>query len=175
MFPGPGLPYASEVVDVSGGHHAFAARVNALHPKATGVVTAQLRGDSTARDWQVEAGRPLLGDFSVVRAPVGDVVQAGAGPAVTAAGTPDATRDFVVEITTGGALGVGQYRWSKDGGQTWDESGLTLAASDVLGTTGITASFAAGTYVIGTRYSWGTGLTDLLAAGDVLGLVEPPP
>lgn len=165
---------SSEVVDLSAGHHAFAALVSGIHPNATGVVTAQLRGDASPRDWGVCAGRPLFGDFSVVRAPVGAVEQAGSGPAVSAAGTPDATRDFVVEITTGGALGVGKYRWSKDGGATWDESNLTLAASDALGATGITASFAAGTYVLGTRYSWGTGMTDLLAAGDVVGLVVEP-
>src|SRR5687767_6600932 len=40
-------------------------------------------------------------------------------PAVTFTGTPAATAAIIVEITTTGALNVGQYRYSLDGGTNW--------------------------------------------------------
>ena len=164
-------PYASEVVDISTDHHEFANYVDALYPNDTGVITARLRGDSATREWNVSAAKLLYGDWAEVRAPIGAVAQTGGGPAVTVTGTPDATRPFKIQITTGGTLasGLARFRWSKDGGTTWDESNVTLSASHALGTTGLTAHFAAGTYVLGTTYEWSTGMTTLTNAGDLVG------
>lgn len=67
------------------------------------------------------------------------------GPMIGFSGTPDADYDLRIEITTSGVEGVGVYRWSLDGGGTWEESGLTVPATpwtDALGTTGVTATFA---------------------------------
>jgi hypothetical protein len=81
------------------------------------------------------------------------VTQVGSGPVVTRTGVTLGEYQFVIEITTGGAVGTAVFRWSTDNGVTWT-SGVTTAATVVLGTTGNTANFAAGTYVIATTYSW---------------------
>lgn len=67
------------------------------------------------------------------------------GPAIAFSGTPDADYDFRIEITTSGVEGVGVYRWSLDGGASWEEETLTIPVdpwTDALGTTGVTATFA---------------------------------
>lgn len=75
------------------------------------------------------------------------------GPAITFSGTSvSPTSSYVVEITTSGALSVGVFRWSSDGGSTWT-TGVTLAATVALGATGITANFPAGSYVDDETYS----------------------
>jgi len=87
---------------------------------------------------------------------IGAVVQTGAGPAVSLAGTAAADYSIRVKITLGGALNVGEYDWSTDGGATWVATGVTLPAGGTaaLGATGLTATFAAGTYVLNTTYDF---------------------
>lgn len=74
-----------------------------------------------------------------------------APPTVTLSGTPAGYYDLRIEITTGGALATAVFRWSKDGGATWTST-VTTAASVVLGTTGLTAAFSAGTYALDHAY-----------------------
>jgi hypothetical protein len=57
-----------------------------------------------------------------------------------------------IAITTGGALGVSQFTWSLNG--VPQASGVATAASVILGSTGLTATFAAGTYVQFTTYTF---------------------
>lgn len=67
------------------------------------------------------------------------------GPMIAFSGTPDDDYNFRVEITTGDVEGVGVYRWSLDGGATWEEETLTIPVdpwTDALGTTGVTATFS---------------------------------
>lgn len=72
--------------------------------------------------------------------------QGTAPPAVALSGTPVVgSMEIVIQITTPGVLGTSAFRWSSDGGQTWT-AGVTTAASVVLGSTGLSALFAAGTY-----------------------------
>lgn len=65
-------------------------------------------------------------------------------PAVSVTGDSN-NADLRLEITTGGTRGTAVFRYSVDGGTTW-ASGITTAATVTLGTTGLTAVFAAGTY-----------------------------
>ncbi len=108
---------------------------------------------------------------------MGGVTASGGGPAVTLAGTPLGAYTLHIEIVAGGALGVGTFRFSTDDGATFSET-YTLAASVVLdesrtstgltpaadslvgqnGKTGITATFAAGTYVATETYRAKTNL-----------------
>jgi hypothetical protein len=68
-------------------------------------------------------------------------------PAVTLTGFSNPVgHAFVIKITTGGVLGAALFAWSSDGGQTFSAPTATGAAV-ALGATGITAHFAAGTYV----------------------------
>lgn len=83
-------------------------------------------------------------------------------PAVTFEGTPAATAQIIVEVTTTGILGAGQYRYSLDGGATYSAAAnLPADGTDVLGASGITANFAAGTYTDGDFYMANVGVTDV--------------
>ncbi len=69
-----------------------------------------------------------------------------APPAVRLTGTPVlGSLQVQLQITAGGALGTAVMRWSSDGGLTFT-SGVTTAASVTLGTTGLQAIMAEGTY-----------------------------
>ncbi len=72
-------------------------------------------------------------------------------PVVTQSGTPTRFIDLRVEVTTLGTLGIAVFRWSEDGGANWT-SGVTTAATTVLGTTGITLAWPAGTYATDNVY-----------------------
>lgn len=79
-------------------------------------------------------------------------------PVVTLSGSGP-TIALRIEITTGGALGAALFRWSKNNGSTFEQSGQTTAASFPLGTTGYTAAFPSGTYstnnvYLGTVATW---------------------
>src|SRR3990167_629524 len=77
-------------------------------------------------------------------------------PLVTITGTPDNDYLFVIDLTLGGARGVAPFRWSINGGSTWEASGVVTAATNVLGTTGLTANFPVGTYTDDNAYYWAT-------------------
>jgi hypothetical protein len=73
-----------------------------------------------------------------------------APPAVTLTGNPVTSRNelaFVLEVTTGGTLASTnvRFKWSADGGATFT-TGVTASSAVALGSTGVTAHFAAGTY-----------------------------
>jgi hypothetical protein len=73
-------------------------------------------------------------------------------PVVTLTGVPTCgANELALKFTTGGAPGVAAGQWSQDGGVTWTP--FTTAAPVVLGSTGITASFGAGTYSTDNVYA----------------------
>ncbi len=85
----------------------------------------------------------------------GSVTQSGAGPLITLANAPNDDYDAVVTVVAGGALGVGTFKYTLDGGKTESEtrtipSGGTFTIPD----TGVEITFPAGTYVAGETYSW---------------------
>jgi hypothetical protein len=83
------------------------------------------------------------------------VSQAGSGPAVTVAGTPNDAYQMQVKVVLGGALGVGQFQFSQDGGQTFSATFLIPSGgSFAVPNTGLTLTFASGTYVLGTLYTF---------------------
>jgi hypothetical protein len=82
--------------------------------------------------------------------------QSGSGPAVTFGGTPVSQCNVFVKIDVGGARGVATFSWSLNNGTDYEATGVPTAASVTLGNTGITASFAAGTYVLNETYSAST-------------------
>lgn len=97
------------------------------------------------------------------------VVQVGAGPVVTLAGTALITTSATFLVTRAGALGAGQFAYTLDG-ETWIED-LTIPAGGTyaIPSLGVTATFAVGSYVLGTTYAFTTtqatyNLSDLTAA-----------
>jgi hypothetical protein len=83
------------------------------------------------------------------------VVQTGGGPVVTLTGSPADSYSILITITTGGAVGTAVFKWSSDGGVT-ETTLVTTAATVALGATGLTANFAAGTYILAATYSAST-------------------
>ncbi|MFO7179578.1 MAG: hypothetical protein DIU78_012850 [Pseudomonadota bacterium] len=97
---------------------------------------------------------PNLGISLVFAAPaMGSVTASGGGPAVTLTGTPAGDYQLVIEITKAGAVSTAEFRWSIDGGESWEAEDVVTAATVALGSTGITANFAAGSYVLAETYS----------------------
>ncbi len=80
-------------------------------------------------------------------------------------GSPAGDYDVRVEITTGGALGAAVFRYSLDDGVTWAASGVTAAATYTVGATGLTMTFASGTYQLGDIYTATATISWLSQAG----------
>ena len=95
-------------------------------------------------------------DFATTNA-VGAVTATGAGtlPPVTVTGASvGLDYEFVVEITTAGMRGTAKFRWSLDGGSTWEEENVDTVASYALPDVGPTVEFPLGLYEVGDTYSW---------------------
>jgi hypothetical protein len=107
---------------------------------------------------------------------VGTVVHDGTGPStgVATTGTPLDDLDLVVKITKGGAVGTSTFRLSLDGGDNYSSDYATAATvSAFAAETGLTLTFAAGTYVVDDTYALAASgptysPTDLSAALDAL-------
>lgn len=137
----------------------------ALPDAALGDLTAQELYDLQAEVLEAESDlldtylRPQVGGVPIrqERLSTDGVSHVGTGPSVTVSGTPDEHRDFIILVTAGGARGTATFNWSKNAGASWDGTGITVPVGGtyVLGTTGITATFPAGTYV-----QWETYLFD---------------
>jgi hypothetical protein len=84
------------------------------------------------------------------------VVQTGGGPVVTLTGTPLDDYDIVIEMDLGGAVATATFKWSIDGGATYEAEDVLTAATVALTGTGLTANFAAGTYELATTYESST-------------------
>jgi hypothetical protein len=79
----------------------------------------------------------------------------GGGPAVSLAGTPNDDYQGKIRIRGGGALGVAKFDYNLDGSDQFSEV-LTVPSGGtfVIPSTGLTATFAAGTYVLNESYTW---------------------
>lgn len=112
------------------------------------------------------------------------VVQHAGGTALL---TPDGKLDvgavratslpFVVNVVAGGALGVATWRWSLDGGVTWQPTAATPAngalvlASPAAGATGVTARVT-GALSAGETWTWEavSALRDILRSANDEGI-----
>ncbi|MEM9692607.1 MAG: DUF2586 family protein [Myxococcota bacterium] len=64
---------------------------------------------------------------------------------ITVAGTPNDSYEAILEVTTTGGLGAGEFRYSLDGGRTYSPSIVIPSGADyVIPNTGITATFVPG-------------------------------
>jgi len=86
----------------------------------------------------------LFGGYTV--SGVGATIQA-----VTLTGTTKSVLAIEIDITATGIRGVATFSWKLGG--VVQQTGQTVAATFVLGTTGLTANFPAGTYTNGDVYS----------------------
>jgi len=87
---------------------------------------------------------------------VGALTQSGTGPLITITGDPDDAYDLQIEVDLGGDRGTATFRWSLDGGANWEAEDVLTAATVALGTTGMTANFPDGSYVLAETYDWDT-------------------
>lgn len=83
-------------------------------------------------------------------------VTALASPLISSSGTYIGAqgRWYLIEITTGGAVGTARFRWSITNGSTWAGSNILTAATPVALNDGVSVTFPAGTYVVGERYEF---------------------
>ncbi len=117
----------------------------------------------TTRDNQGGAGESSAQDTIAVfgistgaTALLSAVTNAGTGgthPVATVSGTPVEECQFVIDIEAGALT----FAWSKDNGQTFEETAVTLpaAATDyALGETGVSIQWAAGTFLATHLYTF---------------------
>lgn len=99
-----------------------------------------------------------------------------APPTVTISGYAFGDYDLRIEVTGAGVRGVAAFRWSTNAGATWEETGVVTAASVELGTSGLVAAFAAGTYATDNVYvCHDPAYTSLLLKRDSLLFWSDPP
>lgn len=72
-------------------------------------------------------------------------------PAVTLTGQPIGAWTVEIDISLLGVLGVAQFQWKLNG--VVQQTAQVTAATFALGTTGLTANFAAGTYAADNVYT----------------------
>lgn len=74
-------------------------------------------------------------------------------PTLSLTDTPVNDYNVIVQMMLGGARGTATFKYSLNGGDTWSAV-FTTAATNLLGTTGVTLNWATGTYVLGDTYSF---------------------
>ncbi len=135
------------------------------------ITTGGLRGTAEF-DWSLDGGATweaeevttaatvalgstgLTATFAATEYTVGAVTQpSGTPPVVGLTGTPLGAYDLVVKITLGGVRGTAEFDWSNDGGATWEATGVVTGATVALTGSGLTATFATGTYVLNDEYT----------------------
>jgi hypothetical protein len=127
-----------------------------------------------------EAGGPQYGMRITGSVPgaSGAVTPTGGGPVVTVTGAVAFdTYTVILEVLKGGILGVGQFRYTLDGGKTYSGR-VTIPGGGVyaIPNTNVSVTFAAGTYLVPSTYAFNTtapyyGSSDLAAAWTALRLL----
>jgi flagellar hook-associated protein 1 FlgK len=69
-------------------------------------------------------------------------------------GTTDAT--YEIQISTGGAVGVAEFQWRKDGG-AWSAPIVTTGGSQPIDVDGVEVTFMPGTYVVNDAFTINVG------------------
>lgn len=116
--------------------------------------------------------------FTSDRSPVAfAITSAGSSPpTITVSGYAYGDINLRIEITTTGVRGVADFRWSINGGTTWEATAVLTAAEVELGTSGLTVAFASGTYTNDNVYTCSTPeyTTALVKAGACVFWTDPP-
>lgn len=81
------------------------------------------------------------------------IVNSGGGPTVTIAGTPAHDASLKITVTKAGALGAAQFTYTLDGVTTTEALVVPAGGTYVMTKSGVTITFAAGTYVLGATYT----------------------
>lgn len=112
---------------------------------------------------QVQGGTIIaIGAAASVAGTSTDITQAGTGQSTfSTGGSPNGEYGVVIEITTGGALNVAQYKVSVDGGDSWSQVKTVPVNGAVDTGTGVTVTFVAAvdpatSFVAGDTYSFKT-------------------
>jgi hypothetical protein len=103
---------------------------------------------------------------------IGTITKSGAGPTITAAGTPTNDFSIVLEVRGAGDLGVGTFRYTLDNFPNAEVANRTYSGTlkipsggtYLLPGTGVTLTFPSGTYVVGETYSFDTECAAMNAA-----------
>lgn len=134
-------------------------------PLVDALCLALARGGSPVYGVRVSA--TTAGASGAVTFTAKDVGTPGPSPGAAPSGAPLDAYDVIVEIVKGGAVATSTFRVSFDGGDTWSLIYATAASFATLAAlTGLTITFAAGTYQPGDRYTW-TTTPPLYASSDL--------
>jgi hypothetical protein len=122
--------------------------------------------DVAGRCYFVPITQSTAGAASAVAQP------SGSPPAVGATGTPYDTYNAKVRIKGGGVRATATFQYTLDGGNTWSGE-LVTAATYPIPNSGLTLTFATGTYVAADEYTFSTtapyyGTSDINDAFDAI-------
>ena len=79
--------------------------------------------------------------------------------------------EIVIQVTGAGGLGVAQFQWSQDAGDTWAATGVTVASKVALTGTGMSVVFPDSSYGIGNLYIAPTPVPEI-ALGWLVSMVD---
>jgi len=130
---------------------AAAQQIQGYLEEVMQVGNTQFRGQHIMAGYRTDAP-PFVAEDWQVQSPVMHL-QPGSTGAAVAGGvyTGTASRTFLVEVVSGGGAGLGTYRFSVDGGQSWTDPAVIPAGPVSLGD-GVEVTFG-GTWVAGDRFS----------------------
>jgi phage tail sheath gpL-like len=108
----------------------------------------------------------LPSGMTVVSDQLSDVVKVGTGPNLTVAGSDTVDGTYVITISTGGTIGTAMATLTINGGSPSSPFAIPAAATPtaLTGTSAITLTSVAGTYVLGDTYTF-TGVAALSNGG----------
>jgi hypothetical protein len=147
----------------------LAAALDALKASTTYFEWVHVIGEITAAiaavvDTKMTAFRTAKkARFAVLEATDVDMISAvtedaAPSPDVAISGIPQGSWDMKIAMTVLGALGTAKFKYSTDNGVTYSDEITTTAVTgiNILGSTGMTATFSAGPYAGTEWYTWKT-------------------
>ena len=138
-----------------------------------GSLLVLFQAESTGSAWNVGNGAlsdlatPIPGLAVASGGYIGAISKSRSGaPNLAASGTSLGNYALLVQITTGGGRGAAVFKWSKDNGVNWS-SEITVPSGGIyaLFGTGITLTFAAGTYAEADQYTFTASTSWITQAG----------
>jgi len=130
---------------------AAAQQIQGYIEEVMQVGNTELKGQHILAGYSTDSP-PFVEGAWQVQSPVMHLQSGSTGTAVSGGTyTGSASRTYVVEVVSGGGIGVGTYRVSVDGGQTWTSPAVIPAGPAALGD-GVEVTMG-GTWVAGDHFS----------------------
>ena len=170
---------ATTTIDIDAGNNTLEGLRDAINDSDADVTATIINDGSASNPYRLLLAGGMTGAANTIDVTVSlaggtapdfannsiDSVEVGSGNSITYSGTAStlgaytggSNQTFMVDIMSGGAVGVATYRFSTDGGQTFDDNGGAGYLTSDLGTLledGVSIAFSdSGTLTTGDRFN----------------------